>query len=440
MLFISAFFALSMGATVIVAHAFGARQHDRSGGRQAVDDRDVRHVLVIAVVVFVLATPMLRLMGADSDVVAQGARFQQISAIGYVFMALMFSLGGVLRGVGDTRTPMLVTAGINVINVAVAWPLIFGLARCRGLELDGAAIGPEISRFVGCVVMVWILVRGRAASSIAGRDGWRSTGRFMRRLADICIPAMGESLLRSGGQILFVVIVFMLGTAVVAGHNIAQQAVFLSMFPGFGFSMAATALVGQSLGAGEPGTRPGRDDDGDPRLHRLDVADGRLLLRRRRTDHARLGPAGEPRADHRRRRRGPAGDRLRPAVAGDRLRAGRCACAARATRAGRCSRPASRCGSSASRWPISSPSRSTSAWPASTWRWATDNGILMALNIWRWRQGKWQTSRLASVATHPSQEPSPTAHVGSAPLVSNPSPQMTSDESVAGAEAVVASD
>jgi putative MATE family efflux protein len=195
---------------------------------------------------------MLRWMGADSDVIEQGTRFQQISAIGYIFMALMFVLGGAMRGVGDTRTPMLVTLGINVINVAVAWPLIFGAPGIPEMGLDGAAIAQNVSRFVGFAVLAWLMVRGKNGVSIAGRDGWRPDFPFLKRLADISIPAMGESLLRGGGQILFVVVVFMLGTAVVAGHNIAQQAVFLSMFPGFGFAMAATALTGQSLGAGNP--------------------------------------------------------------------------------------------------------------------------------------------------------------------------------------------
>jgi putative MATE family efflux protein len=253
MLFISSFFALSMGTTVIVAHAFGARQHDSIG--MAAKQATVATVIlssIIAVIVFAFAEPMLRWMGADSDVIEQGTRFQQISAIGYIFMALMFVLGGAMRGVGDTRTPMLVTLGINVINVAVAWPLIFGAPGIPEMGLDGAAIAQNVSRFVGFAVLAWLMVRGKNGVSIAGREGWRPDFPFLKRLADISIPAMGESLLRGGGQILFVVVVFMLGTAVVAGHNIAQQAVFLSMFPGFGFAMAATALTGQSLGAGNP--------------------------------------------------------------------------------------------------------------------------------------------------------------------------------------------
>lgn len=250
-LFISAFFALSMGTTVIVAHAFGAGRHEDIGvaAKQSAAAGTALS-LVITAIVFIFAHPMLAIMGAEADVIDEGARFQQISAIGYVFMAVMFILGGALRGVGDTRTPMLVTAGINVLNVVVSLPLIFGLAGMPRLETDGAAIGQNISRLVGAAIMAALLYRGHRGISIAGRDGWTPDIPFLRRLADISLPNMAESLLRSGGQILFVVVVFMLGTTVAAGHQIAQTAFFLSMFPGFGFSMAATALVGQSLGAG----------------------------------------------------------------------------------------------------------------------------------------------------------------------------------------------
>lgn len=250
-LFISAFFALSMGTTVITAHAFGAGRLETTGmiAKQSVGAGLVLSVF-FSVIVAVFATPMLSLMGAEADVVSDGARFLRLSAISYVFMAVMFILGGVLRGVGDTRTPMLVTAGINVLNVAVSYPLIFGVAGMPRLELDGAAIGMVLSRLAGCLIMVALLYRGWRGVSIAGAADWRPDGAHLRRLANIGLPSMAESMLRSGGQLLFVIIVFMLGTAVAAGHQFAQNAVFLSMFPGFGFAMAATALVGQSLGAG----------------------------------------------------------------------------------------------------------------------------------------------------------------------------------------------
>lgn len=249
-LFISAFFALSMGTTVITAHAFGAGRIDTAGkiAKQSVG-AGIALSLTFSVIVAVFATQMMTLMGADADVVADGGRFLRLSAISYVFMAVMFILGGVLRGIGDTRTPMLVTAGINVLNVAISYPLIFGTGFLPRLEIDGAAIGMVLSRLAGCLIMVVLLYRGWRGVSIAGTHDWKPDFKHLRQLANIGLPSMAESMLRSGGQLLFVVIVFMLGTAVAASFQIAQNVVFLSMFPGFGFAMAATALVGQSLGA-----------------------------------------------------------------------------------------------------------------------------------------------------------------------------------------------
>ena len=249
-LFISAFFALSMGTTVITAHAFGAGRIDTAGkiAKQSVG-AGLAISLLFTVIVAVFATQMMELMGADADVVADGGRFLRLSAISYVFMAVMFILGGVLRGIGDTRTPMLVTAGINVLNVVVSYPLIFGTGFLPRLEIDGAAIGMVLSRLVGCLIMVFLLYRGWRGVSIAGMADWRPDVAHLRQLSAIGLPSMVESVLRSGGQLLFIVIVFMLGTAVAASFQIAQNVVFLSMFPGFGFAMAATALVGQSLGA-----------------------------------------------------------------------------------------------------------------------------------------------------------------------------------------------
>src|SRR5690606_34868328 len=132
-------------------------------------------------IVIVFADPMMALMGAEEDVVAEGARFMQLSAVGYIFMAVMFILGGVLRGIGDTRTPMLVTAGINVLNVAVSYPLIFGVGFIPRLELDGAAIGMVVSRFAGGLIMVLLLYRGWRGVSIAGRHDWRPDFTHLRR-------------------------------------------------------------------------------------------------------------------------------------------------------------------------------------------------------------------------------------------------------------------
>ena len=147
---------------------------------------------------------------------------------------------------------MIITIFMNLANIGLAYALIFGFFIIPDMGVTGAALAMVLARAFGMLAMAGLLYRGHRGLTIAGVDGWRPNPERLKRLANIGLPSMGESVLRSGGQIVFIFIVFMLGTAVTAGNQVAQNAMFLSMFPGFGFSMAATALVGQSLGAKNP--------------------------------------------------------------------------------------------------------------------------------------------------------------------------------------------
>ena len=251
---ITAFFSVSMGTTVLIAHAFGAGRLESEGDRitkQSVVAGSVL-ALVLTPLTILTASPVMRALGAEPDVVSEGAKFLQITALSFVFMAVMFIISGALRGVGDTRTPMIVTIFMNLANIGLAYALIFGFMFIPDMGVTGAALAMVFARAFGMLAMAAVLLHGHRGLSIAGSDGWRPNPDRLKRLADIGLPSMGESVLRSGGQIAFVVIVFMLGTAVTAGNQVAQNAMFLSMFPGFGFAMAATSLVGQSLGAKNP--------------------------------------------------------------------------------------------------------------------------------------------------------------------------------------------
>jgi putative MATE family efflux protein len=113
------------------------------------------------------------------------------------------------------------------------------------------------ARGLGCLVLIALLLRPGGRVNLAGWQGWRPALEPIKRLLNIGLPSMFESLFRAGGMLLFSVIVFRLGTTVAAAQQVAQQVAFFSMMPGFGFSMAAMTLVGQSLGANNP-TRASR--------------------------------------------------------------------------------------------------------------------------------------------------------------------------------------
>src|SRR5690606_10798704 len=166
---ITAFFAVSMGTTVLVAHAFGAGRIKTEG--DAITKQSLVAGLILALVLtpltVLLAAPVMRGLGAEPDVVHEGAKFLQITSLSSIFMAVMFILSGALRGVGDTRTSMIVTAIMNVINIALVYVLVFGVLFVPELGVTGAALAMVFSRAVGGAIMAWLLWRGRRGLKIA---------------------------------------------------------------------------------------------------------------------------------------------------------------------------------------------------------------------------------------------------------------------------------
>src|SRR3712207_3893283 len=145
MVAMSAFFAVSMGTTVLVAHATGAR--DRAAAGLA-----AKQALVLGLAVGLLMTAvgmawapqLIAAMGAGPEVVPEGAGFLRAFALGSVFLVTTFIAGGVLRGAGDARTPMLVTLATLLLSLLLSYPLIFGGLGLPALGLVGAGVAGRV--------------------------------------------------------------------------------------------------------------------------------------------------------------------------------------------------------------------------------------------------------------------------------------------------------
>jgi putative MATE family efflux protein len=242
--------AVSIGATVLVAQAIGAGEQTRANGlaRQALV-WGVLLAIPVSIVGYLLAGPVIGLFGTEDDVAHFGTVYLQITAATSVTLLLTFVCGAVLRGAGDSRTPFYASVVANVVNVAVAWALIFGKLGLPELGVAGSAWGAAAGRATSAAIMLILLARGTRTISIRGRAGWQPDWSTAKRLLRLGIPAALEELLISAGFTALLAVVALLGTAALAAQHIAFTALSLVFMPGFGFAMAATALVGQCIGA-----------------------------------------------------------------------------------------------------------------------------------------------------------------------------------------------
>jgi putative MATE family efflux protein len=140
---------------------------------------------------------------------------------------------------------------VNALNIVVAWTAIHGPFGLPQLGVVGSALGAVVGRFVGGVLVIAILLRGQSGIRLRLahlRPDWD----LIRRILRVGLPTGLEQLLFRSGQMVFARILAEMGTVVYAANQVAINAWSISFMPGFGFALAATTLVGQSLGAEDP--------------------------------------------------------------------------------------------------------------------------------------------------------------------------------------------
>ncbi len=156
-----------------------------------------------------------------------------------------------LRGAGDTRTGMYVMLVINLVNAALSWALVVGLAGLPKCGLRGVAIGTAVGEALGGVILLTLLARGRSGLHLNAR-GLIPQPDEVRRIFRISLPAAGESLTNSACQLWFLGLINRIGETATAAHGVAIRCEAIAFLTVQAFAVAAGTLTGQYLGAKRP--------------------------------------------------------------------------------------------------------------------------------------------------------------------------------------------
>lgn len=247
------FTGLAVGNTALVARAIGAKDKEDAEriAKQSLMIGALLSVLVAAIGIL-YAESIIRVMGTTDSVTAIGGGFLRIVSSFSIVIALMLIAGGTLRGSGDTRSPMLITAIINVINIVMDYLLIFGNFGFPHMGAVGSAVATTIARGVGAALMLYVLFRRGSVLKLDLWTGWKIHGAAIGRILNIGGPAAAEQVIFQIGFLTFSAIAVFLGTNDLAAQQIAFNISNFSSLPAQAFGVAAITLVGQSLGARDP--------------------------------------------------------------------------------------------------------------------------------------------------------------------------------------------
>lgn len=155
-IYFALFMAIGVAANVRIANFLGANQPEKA--RHISQQSIILAILfglITGLVTLFFAEPLLQLMGIDEEVLELGSLYFRIVGIPSIIMSLMFVLSAILRGAGDTKTPMTISLVINVINAVLDYILIFGFLFIPELGIVGAAVATVISRLIGSIALFY---------------------------------------------------------------------------------------------------------------------------------------------------------------------------------------------------------------------------------------------------------------------------------------------
>jgi putative MATE family efflux protein len=208
--------------------------------------------ILICVVGFLLAEPILHLLGAEAEVLPLGLVFLRVTFGGLVGFLMVPIVNSLLRGAGEARIALVVRVLSYGLGLLIEPFLIFGWGPFPELGVAGAALALVGSQWLGFLVQLGILVSGRARIRIDLRR-IRVDLPLMWHIFRIALPSTVQMTLRSFSRATLLGVVAVYGTFAVAAYGVAARVFMTAFVPGFGLGNAAATLVGQNLGARKPG-------------------------------------------------------------------------------------------------------------------------------------------------------------------------------------------
>ena len=247
---------LAYGTTASVARLTGAGRPEAAAA-QAVQGLWLAASLGVALAVLGawFGQRLLGLLGAEGPVLDQAGTYLRISLLGAPAMLVMLAGVGYLRGLRDTVRPLWVAVGTAALNLILEVVLIYGF----GLGIGASAAATVVAQWIGAgCYLVWIGSEVRCYEVSLGPD-WSA----LRRLALVSTDLMVRNLSLGGTFLVGTSVAARIGAAPVAAHQVAFLVWMMLSLTMDGLAIAAQAMVGTALGAG--------DGDGARRIGRRTI-------------------------------------------------------------------------------------------------------------------------------------------------------------------------
>ena len=234
------------GASVVISQYFGAKQYDKVRLTS-----DTLHIfllgagLIIALVGIFFSEAIFRLIALPEELIPLAASYLRIY-LGGVFLLFGFNtVAAILRGVGDSKTPLYFLLISAVLNVGLDFLFILGF----DWGVAGAAWATVIAQGLAYFASIWYINSGKSIFHI-DLFHLKFDRKIFRQCINYGLPTGVQQSFVAFGMVALMGIVNGWGTDVIAGYSAAIRVDNLAVIPSMNFAMALTSFTGQNVGAG----------------------------------------------------------------------------------------------------------------------------------------------------------------------------------------------
>jgi putative MATE family efflux protein len=242
-------FILGIGGMALIAQAFGRRDYEEAA-------KVYKQSLMLTVFVGIAATvvglsiarPYIDFFGGEGESLEWGVEYFQIFSISFFFVLQLHVIGSCYRGMGDTRTPMIIMVQSTLLNIILDPLLIFGLFGFPRLGVRGAAIASLSSQIISMGIYLYLIFKKGQHLKIKGP--WRIDSNIIKRSLSIGLPSGLTYFLLALNMLITYRVVSVFGTAALASIGIGFRIIQSIYMPVVAVTSAMAAIVGQNYGAG----------------------------------------------------------------------------------------------------------------------------------------------------------------------------------------------
>lgn len=249
------FLIISVGIGLTLAGSILAAQYKGMKSQRMINYSSAQTYLVmffisclLALIGYVFAEPLMKLIGARGEILADAVSYFKVSSIGFVFLFMFFVFQSLMRGIGHVVLPTYVVLSTVILNLFLDPLFIYGWGPVPAMGVAGAAMASVITQALSAFIGFAIIYSGKYGISLNLKD-FKFDFEWFKVLIKLGIPSSLELSTRALGMALLIVLVTSFDDVVIASYGIGARILSFVIIPALGLSAATTTLVGQYVGA-----------------------------------------------------------------------------------------------------------------------------------------------------------------------------------------------